>query len=823
MNKYFTHLFTCILLVATTKLTNAQISEGGVPYCILNNINNNVDIFELPETPLTVLKQEDIERDNQKSLPYRFGYNHYINLNLQNSGNWSILPNGDKLWQLAIHSAGATSINITFDKYKLPTGAKLFIYSADKQDVIGAFTKNNNQQDGKLGCTLVKGNTCFLEYTEPANAEFAGELQLWRITHGYRSLVNHTIKSFGQAGVCNNNVNCPIGASWQNEKRSVACIVVGGNESCTGALVDDVPHDSIPYFLTANHCIDGSESTWVFRFNWESASCANVNAPTNQTVSGSTLKAKNPDSDFALLQLSSMPPQSYNVYYSGWSRSNSPTTSAVGIHHPSGDIKKISFAPGATISTTYNSAETWQTAEWSDGLLNGATEPGSSGSPLYDAQHRIVGQLFGGPSTCNSPVGQRHDFYGKFSASWDSGTTAATRLKDWLDPQNTGALFVGGLTLLNNAGVAGITSPNTNLGCNNVFVPSVTVSNEGTNTINSLIISYTVDGGGAQTYNYNNPITSGQTVTIALNTITLSTYGNHTFTATTSMPNGNADTFINNDSQTINFTNTDASNTIALSFTEPFSYTTFPAGSAWQIKNDNNNITWTTANTNSPNSTGKCLFIDNYNLTNGDGGQLDYAITPFLNFSQSVDSLYLTFDMAFKQYQTRQDSLIVAYSTDCGNTWIRLWADGGSTLANGLSQNSAYLNPIATDWQSKSILINQLAGLPSVSLAFINNTRGGNNFYIDNINIPQNTLGINEIGANNLFSLQPNPPNNFVEIKLQNNSAYTIKIADVLGNIIYETQATKNTVINTSNFAKGLYFVDVSNANNRSVKRLVKD
>ncbi|MBU1983573.1 carboxypeptidase regulatory-like domain-containing protein, partial [bacterium] len=197
-----------------------------------------------------------------------------------------------------------------------------------------------------------------------------------------------------------------------------------------------------PYFLTANHCL-GSHSSWVFMFNYESPGCPNQNGPTNQTVANATLRANNAASDFALLQLSSPVPLTYNPYYSGWSREDVAATNSVGIHHPRGDIKKISFDDNPPVSDRYlgNSGVAnshWKIVQWDDGT----TEGGSSGSPLYDQNHRITGQLHGGYASCTSLT---PDWYGKFSMSWDYGSSPSTRLRDWLDAANTGVMVLDGI------------------------------------------------------------------------------------------------------------------------------------------------------------------------------------------------------------------------------------------------------------------------------------------------------------------------------------------------------------------------------------------
>ena len=175
-------------------------------------------------------------------------------------------------------------------------------------------------------------------------------------------------------------------------------------------------------------------------FNYESPGCTNQDGPTNMTVSGSTLLANSSGSDFALLELNESIPESYNVYYAGWDVSGNTPATPVCIHHPSGDIKKISF----DYDNASNAGSYWDIDSWNDGT----TEPGSSGSPLFDGNsRRVVGQLYGGVASCTN---NGYDTYGKTSVSWNSG------LSTYLDPFNSGIEVLdgtstgGGLTILHD-------------------------------------------------------------------------------------------------------------------------------------------------------------------------------------------------------------------------------------------------------------------------------------------------------------------------------------------------------------------------------------
>jgi len=78
----------------------------------------------------------------------------------------------------------------------------------------------------------------------------------------------------------------------------------------------------------------------------------------------------------------------------------------------------------------------------------GVTEGGSSGSPLFDHNGRIVGQLSGGSSACVGTNGNSSpDFYGRMDINWEFANTPETRLKEWLESDDTGATSVDLITL----------------------------------------------------------------------------------------------------------------------------------------------------------------------------------------------------------------------------------------------------------------------------------------------------------------------------------------------------------------------------------------
>jgi hypothetical protein len=403
----------------------------------------DVPFVVMPPVNLARLVAEDQAQDTIQSIPWRFGENIPVNLNPNNSGTLETLDNGDRLWRLGIRSPGAYSLNLTFDRYLLPPGAELYLYNTDASTVLGAFTDLNNQDDLYFATTLVPGEAIIMEYLEPAAAAFPGQLNLSTVTHAYRDPFMHA-KAFGSSGPCNLNVACEEAIPWQDQVRATVMLVVGGNGFCSGALVNNVRQDATPYVLSANHCLK-DPGTVVFWFNWQSETCADPsNSPAYESMSGAVTRANHFGSDFWLLELNQQVPESHKPFFAGWNRDlssalNEPIT---GIHHPRGDIKKFSYALDGVQASSYLGVAGSGTSHWRIVWSGGTTtEPGSSGSAIFDSQGRIIGQLHGGYAACGNT---EPDWYGRFGISWTGGGTNPSRLSYWLDPDGTGTAAIGG-------------------------------------------------------------------------------------------------------------------------------------------------------------------------------------------------------------------------------------------------------------------------------------------------------------------------------------------------------------------------------------------
>jgi len=454
-----------LLLIAFTYLSThtvlAQISHGGKPYSFTNDLPDDVPVVTMQTVDVQALLAEDqAERQQNRPVPLRFAVAHEVDIDVKSAGVWTDLPDGSRLYRLRIVSKSAYSMHLVFNRFKLPPGGELFIYDENRSTVLGAFTEKNNKPHGHFSTLPIKGTQLTLEFHEPAEYKEKTELKISRVMHGYRNIFNLGTRVVGDSANCEINVNCSQGNNWQDEKRSVAMIVANfgqGSSICTGALVNNERKDLSSYFLTAYHCLDSDRDgtvesneeddvwTWGFWFNYESRFCSGSDVG-HDAMSGSDLVALNRASDFALLELNDLPPASYNTFYAGWSAQGSTPSSSVTIHHPQGDIKKISIDNAPATSGTWNL--TPPDSHWETYFDQGTAEYGSSGAPLFDSNHRIVGQLHGnadpaftGFNFCEVP----HIWFGKFSMSWNYGSSASTRLKDWLDPDNTGIQKLNGI------------------------------------------------------------------------------------------------------------------------------------------------------------------------------------------------------------------------------------------------------------------------------------------------------------------------------------------------------------------------------------------
>jgi len=398
---------------------------------------NKIKTTSFPAIDVNKAHKEDVFNEKLGNAP-RFAIVHDVNINPMTSTDWEKSGN-NWVWRHRIFADRAVSINLAFETYKLSPNAKLDIYAVNQKNDVRSFTAADNNYSNQLWTPVLMDQEVMVELTVPASEMAQNQIVLTKINQGYRTFGQTTEK----AGSCNVDVACEQSEGWENEVNTVAVISTGGSTFCTGFMVNNTRNDKTPFFMTANHCrVSSSRApSLVTYWNYQASRCGGSrNGRKTQFNTGAVHLASSSKSDFTLVKLNKQPKPEFNVQYAGWDRSGENATMAVAIHHPATDEKSISFEYQPTTNTKYLKEEIVANAthvrveDWDVGT----TEPGSSGSPLFDQNHRVIGQLHGGYASCSS---QTSDWYGRIHVSWEGDGTPSSRLKDHLDAENTGDMF----------------------------------------------------------------------------------------------------------------------------------------------------------------------------------------------------------------------------------------------------------------------------------------------------------------------------------------------------------------------------------------------
>ena len=439
MDRVAHRFFFSILLCAPACVLNAQLSKGGAPLAWS---------LELQETevPWHTTEPDAVPQAAQflaSEAESRFGVQVTLLLDVLEQGSHTFLPDGSSLYRIGVNSPGAVVMSLQFSVWELSEGATLFVYDVRRSKRIGALDNSNRSPVGDMATAVLPGDSLVVEYHVPASAAL-GQLHIASLTHGIRDPFAMVFASDSrdydpgyQSAPCHININCLEAAAWQREKRAVAMFLRPDGNGCTGTLINNTAQPGRPYFYAANHCYQPNTSQWVFYFNYEAPGCVGSVGSTDQTLTGAAIRAAEYFSDFALVELFTAPPASFQPYYAGWDRTgNVPETGTV-IHHPLYDVKKFTRdnAPAGSYFDP-DGIPLWRNF-WDQGIV----EAVSSGAALWDQNKRIVGHMTEGSQNCSNAATVSTGC-AKFSAGWE-GPNPSARKRDWLDPANTTTVLNG--------------------------------------------------------------------------------------------------------------------------------------------------------------------------------------------------------------------------------------------------------------------------------------------------------------------------------------------------------------------------------------------
>ncbi len=395
-------------------------------------------------------------KDNDPNYIPRFAASTNVEIDIQVDGTWEDFPNGNSLWRYYINSTDDDVVSLNFHtNYDMPEGGEFRLYNPDKTSSYGPYTHRENNVDHKLWTPIVNGRYTVLEVYLPTSKKGDIVFQVEEIKLGMKQ----TGPIFEEDLDCMIDMACSQGDAWGDQSRSVAMYTLDGERWCTGTLLNNTSNDYAPYFITARHCGLGFWSaerarSLVFYWNYENSTCRPVGDDINKqigdgkikdaTVGGATVVAflqvgggsKQKNSDSVLLKSTNRPDPKFNLFYSGWDATRTYISEGTGISHPAGYEKRIHFAKRDQnigvfpvrdeLVTTGGPRVAYDVFVFKNPIsqAQGDTVGGSSGSALFNKDHRLVGTLFGGrgddQDACAFPPQSNKEWlYQSLSFSWN--------------------------------------------------------------------------------------------------------------------------------------------------------------------------------------------------------------------------------------------------------------------------------------------------------------------------------------------------------------------------------------------------------------------
>lgn len=342
---------------------------------------------------------------------------------------WVVLPDGSMAARIELFSPLAYGVRAGLAIEGLGPRAELrFSGSARTGHVVavirGDQVRDLTGDDGLYWTPATEGERQTIEIWLPAGVS-AGPVRIDapRLSHLMANAVDdfRILKNLGASASCNVNAICRIdelGRGCTTAKNAVARMTFvkdAGTYLCTGTLLNDTDTTTqIPWFHTAHHCISSGQvaATLNTYWNYESSSCSpDTLGQYVQLSGGADFLYSSQDTDGALLRLRDGAPA--GAAFAGWdANALSPATDVYAIHHPAGDLKKVSSGQHVVARSDASS----HAVRW----LRGSTEGGSSGSGLFTASgghFHLRGGLHGGSASCpnsGSTDAANTDWYSRF-------------------------------------------------------------------------------------------------------------------------------------------------------------------------------------------------------------------------------------------------------------------------------------------------------------------------------------------------------------------------------------------------------------------------
>ncbi len=384
---------------------SVRLFGGSVPFSIER---------VLPGPDVEPLRREDQARAASGEKCWRVGVELAVDHDPTEPGAWVPDGEGGRYWSMQIVAPGARAMRVHFTQFFVPAPGEVYVRpSGEAETAHGPYAGSGIDPTGEFWSPTLEGDGVIVEYHEPKVADPDDVKVPFRVAGALFCYRDPSLgPSIGVAG-CELDASCY--SSWAAVGDAVGQLsfVDGGNGYvCTGVLLNTVSGDLTPYLLTANHCIatDMVARTLDVAWFYETDACNGIPPNINfvpHSLGATFLQGRSRSSlsDFTLLMINGSLPN--GLFWAGWTTADPGFFDpVVGIHHPGGSWRRLSYGDTLGICTF-----DFHCVQWTAGT----TEGGSSGSPLFDGGQRVVGQLWGGSTSCSS---YGIDEYGQFSESY---------------------------------------------------------------------------------------------------------------------------------------------------------------------------------------------------------------------------------------------------------------------------------------------------------------------------------------------------------------------------------------------------------------------
>ena len=241
----------------------------------------------------------------------------------------------------------------------------------------------------------------------------------------------------------------------------------------------------------------------------------------------------------------------------------------------------------------------------------------------------------------------------------------------------------------------------------------------------------------------------------------------------------------------------------------------------WHIINHDFSRSWESIETSGIENSDSSIYVNLFGYNPRDG-QKDELISPVINLSG--DTIQMNFSLSYQKYtnSSKQDSLQIFVSDDCGNSFQNMiFEKGGDDLNTWEIQSENFIPYEENHWRQENITLSDFTN-QDILLKFVTTNYRGNNIVVDNINI------INEYSLNLNYSLiksniiYPNPTNGGVQIYLKNNSINRFIITNSIGQIILKDEILNSKIqLDLSDQPKGIYFINFISDDNLETKQII--